>query len=79
MTVHPEWGLDQLGENNIVTVRMKNGAVHERTYFTAHGDPWSIPTRDEVVGRYRACAQGLNIRPGSGRSRRPVMRAGTCR
>ena len=59
MTVHPEWGLDQLGEKNIVTVRMKNGAVHERTCFTAHGDPVDPLTREEVVGRYHACAQGL--------------------
>jgi len=59
LTVHPEWGLDQLGEKNIVTIRTKDGAVYERTCFTAHGDPSDPLTRDEVVSRYHACAQGL--------------------
>ena len=59
MTIHPEWGLDQLGETNVVTIRMKDGAVYERTCFTAHGDPSDPLSRDEVVRRYHDCANGL--------------------
>jgi len=59
MTLHPEWGIDQLGEKNTVAIRMLDGSVHERTCFTAHGDPSDPLTRDEVVARYHACADGL--------------------
>ncbi len=59
LIIHPEWGTDQLGQKNTLTIRMKDGAVYERTCFTAHGDPSDPLTRDEVVRRYHACADGL--------------------
>jgi 2-methylcitrate dehydratase PrpD len=59
MIQHPEWGVDQLGEKNTVTIRMRDGKSYDRTCFTAHGDPADPLTRDEVVSRYKDCAGGL--------------------
>jgi 2-methylcitrate dehydratase PrpD len=59
LTIHPEWGIDQLGEKNTLVIRMKDGAEYERVCFTAHGDPSDPLSRDEVVTRYHACADGI--------------------
>lgn len=58
-TVHQEWGSDQLGEKNTVTIRTKDGRTLHRECFTAHGDPSDPLTREEILTRYGVCTEGL--------------------
>lgn len=58
-TVHDEWGADQLGEKNTVSIRTKDGRSFTRDCFTAHGDPSDPLTRQEILTRYDVCTNGL--------------------
>lgn len=59
MTVHSEWGDDQLGEKNTIAIRLKNGRTLTRDCFIAHGDPADPLTREEILTRYNVCTEGL--------------------
>lgn len=59
MIVHDEWGYDQLGPQDVITIRMADGAEYRATCTTAHGDAEDKLSRDETIAKFMACTDGL--------------------
>lgn len=59
MIVHDDWGYDQLGKEDILTIRMADGTEHRTVCTVAHGDAESPLSRDETVAKFRACTDGI--------------------
>lgn len=59
MIVHDEWGYDQLGKEDILTIRMTDGTEYRTVCTVAHGDAESPLSRDETVAKFRACTDGI--------------------
>ena len=59
MIVHDEWGYDQLGKEDILTIRMADGTEHRKVCTVAHGDAESPLGRDATIAKFRACTDGI--------------------
>jgi 2-methylcitrate dehydratase PrpD len=59
MIVHDEWGYDQLGREDIVTVRLVSGEELRTVCTLAHGDAGDPLTREETVAKFMACTDRL--------------------
>ncbi len=59
MIVHDEWGYDQLGKEDILTIRMTDGTEHRKVCTVAHGDAESPLGRDATVAKFRACTDAI--------------------
>jgi 2-methylcitrate dehydratase PrpD len=58
VVVHDEWGHDQLGREDIVTIRLAGGEAHRIVCIRAHGDADDPLTREETVAKLLACTDG---------------------
>jgi 2-methylcitrate dehydratase len=58
MIVHDEWGYDQLGEKDILTIRLVTGEEHRTVCTVAHGDAADPLTREETIAKFIACTDG---------------------
>lgn len=58
MIVHDEWGYDQLGASDIITIAMADGREYVAKPTTAHGDPVDPLTREETLAKFMTCTQG---------------------
>src|SRR5690606_7403076 len=56
MIVHDDWGYDQLGKEDILTIRLADGREYRAVCTTARGDAEHPLTREETVAKFRACA-----------------------
>src|SRR3546814_18562965 len=65
MIVHDDWGYDQLGKKDILTIRLVDGSDHREVFTTARGDAAHPLTRDETNAKFR-CSAG-NTRATTGR------------
>ncbi|WP_156679291.1 MmgE/PrpD family protein [Sphingomonas profundi] len=59
MIVHDEWGYDQLGKADIVTVRLSDGRAFRAEAVQAKGDAALPLSREETLAKYRACTDGM--------------------
>lgn len=59
MIVHDEWGYDQLGKEDILTIRLADGREYRAICTTARGDAEDPLTREETVAKFRACAEHI--------------------
>ena len=59
MVVHDEWGYDQLGPQDLITIRMSGGEEYSATCTTAHGDADDKLSRQETIAKFVACTDGL--------------------
>jgi 2-methylcitrate dehydratase len=59
MIVHDEWGYNQLGEQDILTIRLANGEEYQAVCTIAHGDAADPLTREETIAKFVACTDGL--------------------
>lgn len=59
MIVHDAWGYDQLGKENIVTIRLGDGTEYRAVCTVAHGDAEDPLSREETIAKFRACAEGI--------------------
>ena len=59
MIVHEEWGYDQLGKEDVLTIRLAGGREVRTVCTLAHGDAEDPLTRQETIAKFRACTDGL--------------------
>ena len=59
MMVHDEWGYDQLGPQDAITIRTIGGEEYSATCTTAHGDAEDKLSREETIAKFMACTNGL--------------------
>lgn len=59
MIVHDAWGDDQLGKEDILTIRLADGTEYRAICTIAHGDAEDPLTRAETVAKFGACADGI--------------------
>ncbi|EQB14291.1 MmgE/PrpD family protein [Novosphingobium lindaniclasticum] len=59
MVVHPEWGYDQLGAQDIITVTLRDGRQIGTTAVRAHGDADDPLSRAETLDKFMRCTKGL--------------------
>jgi 2-methylcitrate dehydratase PrpD len=59
MIVHDEWGYDQLGEKDVITIRMTGGETFRTVCTTAHGDAEDKLSRDETIAKFKACTDSM--------------------
>ncbi|WP_158548806.1 MmgE/PrpD family protein [Parvularcula marina] len=57
MAIHEEWGRDQLGKMNTVSITTKNGERFDRECYTAKGDPSDPLSAEEISARYDRCTE----------------------
>lgn len=58
MIVHDEWGYDQLGEKDEITIVLADGQTITATATTAHGDAIDPLSREETLAKFRASTNG---------------------
>src|SRR3546814_8245743 len=59
MIVHDDWGYDQLGKKDILTIRLVDGSEHRAVCTTARGDAEDPLTREETIAKFRGCAENI--------------------
>ena len=59
MIVHDEWGYDQLGKEDVITVRLAGGEEYRIVCTVAHGDAADPLTREETIAKFIDCTDGL--------------------
>jgi 2-methylcitrate dehydratase len=59
MIVHEDWGYDQLGGQDVVTIALADGRELRTVCTRAHGDAEDPLSREETLAKYRACTDGL--------------------
>jgi len=59
MIVHDEWGYDQLGAEDIITVVMTDGSERRAVASRAHGDAEDPLSRAETVAKFAACTDDI--------------------
>lgn len=57
--VHQDWGYDQLGAKDILTVTTVDGEQFRAECVTAHGDPEDPLSREETIAKFMNCTAGL--------------------
>ena len=57
--VHDEWGYDQLGREDVLTIRLAGGEEYRTVCTVAHGDAADPLTRQETIDKFLACTEGL--------------------
>lgn len=61
MIVHDEWGYDQLGEQDLITIRLECGQEYRAICTLAHGDAQDKLSRDETIAKFLTCTDGLLV------------------
>jgi 2-methylcitrate dehydratase PrpD len=59
MIVHDEWGYDQLGEKDVITIRMVGGEAYSTVCTVAHGDAEDKLSRAETIAKFMACTDAI--------------------
>ena len=59
MVVHGSWGYDQLGEKDVITVRLADGREHRAICTRAHGDAEDKLSAGETAAKFMTCTDGL--------------------
>src|SRR3546814_15347054 len=59
MIVHDDWGYDQLGKKDILTIRLVDGSEHRAVCTTARGDAEDPLTREETIAKFRGGAETI--------------------
>jgi 2-methylcitrate dehydratase PrpD len=59
MIVHDDWGYDQLGKEDVLTIRLADGSQHRAVCTTARGDAEDPLTREETIAKFRACVENI--------------------
>src|SRR3546814_12960266 len=63
MIVHDDWGYDQLGKKDILTIRLVDGSEHRAVCTTARGDAEDPLTREATIAKFRGCAENILAPP----------------
>ena len=59
MIVHDEWGYDQLGEKDVITIRLAGGEEYRTTCTVARGDAEQKLSRGETVAKFMTCTDTI--------------------
>ncbi|MEI9926985.1 MAG: MmgE/PrpD family protein [Sphingomonas sp.] len=59
MVVHDEWGYDQLGAHDEITVVLRDGSELKTITTIAHGDAIDPLSRAETLAKFHACTAGM--------------------
>jgi 2-methylcitrate dehydratase PrpD len=59
MIVHEEWGQDQLGKEDVLTIRLAGGKEYQAVCTRAHGDAEDPLSREETIAKFIACTDGV--------------------
>ncbi|WP_313807505.1 MmgE/PrpD family protein [Sphingobium sp.] len=59
MVVHVDWGNDQLGAEDWITIRLRDGREIKGTAIRAHGDAEDPLSREETLAKFATCTDGL--------------------
>ncbi len=59
MIVHDEWGYDQLGKQDIITLTTHDGQSYHIVCTLAHGDAEDPLSRGETIDKFRVCAADI--------------------
>jgi 2-methylcitrate dehydratase PrpD len=59
MIVRDEWGHDQLGRQDLLTIRLTGGEEYRTICAIAHGDAEDPLSREETVAKFIACTDGM--------------------